>query len=154
MKNVLVVRGATNADELQSFGLPMAKRFAQADVVIGIDRAGRANAIKSREQLDVSFLDADSKFTDAASVIREIKEVYELRAKTGDVHLAHAFIGLWLFYWIGTGEKISPLPIEMMEMGDIEQFRESARGYIESDFGRNLGTGRMPNDGGTDTATA
>lgn len=153
MKSVLVVKGALIADDLQSFGLPMARRFAQADTVIGIDRDGHARAIKSRELFDVSFIDGESSLGEFATVLSEIKDEYERLADPKDRHFAHAYVGLWIFYWMGHGKAIAPLPIEMAGRGDIAQLRASARAFIEADFGRKLpGSDKIPVDGEADPA--
>lgn len=134
----------------------MAKRFAEAELVIGIDRDGNARAIKSREQTEISFTDGESAYGDIVDITQGIKRTYEAQADPKDVHLSHAVVGMWLFYWINSdGEKVSPLPIEMIQMGDVQRLRASADSFIEADFGRKLpAASRISDDGGADTTAA
>lgn len=133
----LIIRGVANTDELRLLGLPIAAKFAEADIVIGVDIAGKATAIKSRDQMEVMFVEAQSQLGELAGILKEIHDAY-IRAHPKDSHLAHAFVGMWLFFYIGDGEGIEPMPIEMMASGDIEGLRRSAERFVASDFGNKL----------------
>lgn len=152
MDEVLIVRGVKDFDDLKRFGLPMANRVAESDIVIAIDASGNATAIKSREQMRIDFVDSDSKLGEISSIIGLIKDAYT-QTHRDDARLAHAFVGMWLFYWVGGfGEEISPLPIEMIAAGDIERLRKSAQQYIDADFGNRADM--ISADGGSDQTPA
>lgn len=155
MDRVLIVRGATTADSLRHLGLPMARRFADADMVIGIDLAGNATVMKARELIDASFVDADSQLGDLAQIFSMIKDAYIEKSPPQDAHLAHAIVGLWLFYWIGRGgrDDLEPLVMDMIARGDIERVRASALSYIEADFGRDLSPADKMQIDGADQST-
>jgi hypothetical protein len=135
----------------------MAKRFAEADLVIGIDRDGYVATIKSQgpDPVIATFVDGESNFSDVALIANEIKDAYAAQADPKDVHLAHAVVGLWLFYWINVdGTEISPTPIEMISHGATGRLRESAESFIAADFGRRATASRMADDGGADPAAS
>lgn len=134
MKKILIVRGATSADELKMFGLPMAQRFAESDEVIGISRDGKATTIKTKELSEISFVNGEAEIGEFAQLMDQVRHAY-IQGHPDHPHLAHAFVGLWLFFWMGDSDGISPTAIELAGQSDMTGLRESARRFIASDFG-------------------
>jgi hypothetical protein len=137
IKKILIVRGVESADDLRSLGLPIAQRFSESEIVIGIATDGKCRVFKHRaintDQISIIFVDGDSQIVEFSSIIRKIEDAYR-KAHPDDSHLSQAFVGLWMFYWMGDGDRLI-LPIEMAERGDISMLQESAESFIASDFG-------------------
>lgn len=159
IKNVLIVRGVSSTDDLRGLGLPMAKQYDDADMVIAVSPEGKAHALKNRGEatkdlLQITFVDGDSQIVELGKILREIEEAYR-SAHPEDAHLSQAFVGMFLFYWMGLADDRLILPIEMVERGDIERLRESATKFIESDFGNKTRTpDRVSSDESPDPAAA
>lgn len=159
IKNILIVRGVSSTDDLRALGLPMAQQYDEADVVIAVSSGGKSIALKNRGEtnkdlLQVTFVDGDSQIVEFAKIINEVDKAYG-DAHKDEIHLSQAFVGMWLFFWMGRGDEMKPTPIEMAQHGDIEGLRASARTFIESDFGNNVrAPDRISSDEVSDTATA
>ena len=159
IKNILIVRGVSSTDDLRALGLPMAQQYDDADVVIAVSSEGRAIALKNRGEADkdllqVTFVDGDSQIVEFSKIVKEVEEAYR-HAHPDEAHLSQAFVGMWLFFWMGMSDEMKPLPIEMAQRGDIESLRDSARSFIEFDFGNHVkAPDRISSDEVSDATTA
>lgn len=132
--STLIVRGVSEVDQLKALGLPMARRYAEADNVIFITGA-QARAIKGLSQGDrhpMEYIDADPVHGLVVQLMNRIKAEYE-ECHPGTQELAHSFVGQWLFYFIAPPDMVV---IDAIAAGETEKLRKSAEMFIESDFGR------------------
>lgn len=150
---ILIVRGVKDFDELKRFGLAMARKVADADVIVAVD-GDRCKILKSRERCEAEFIDGESRISELAEIMEKLKRSYVESRPPVDAHLGHAIVGMWLFYWMDPQDSTTT-PIQMAAVGDLAGLRASAQRFIESDFGLNVGAAsKIPDDGGSDTETA
>lgn len=152
-EKIFIIKGAKTFDDLKAFGLPMADRVAKADIVIAIDEFGTSYVLKSRKEYAAEFMDGAEKMSELARLMRQMNDEYIAHRPPDDHRVSHAIVALWFFFWM-PGAGIVPTPIELAAAGDLKALRESAKSFIDADFGLNVGVrAKMPDDGETD-ATA
>ena len=136
MKRVLVVKGVREIDELKSFGMIMAERFKASDHVWFVDAAGHGREVKGSIDQDgtgLELFDADPLGPVVAAAMRRIMTAYEEQHEATS-HLAHSFVGKWLFYFPARPEGW-PTVIEAIFNGDAKLVESSADLFIACDFG-------------------
>lgn len=141
-RKMLVVSGVENVDDLQALGLPMAHKFAEADLV-ALVHEGRGAIVKgAKEATSVHFVDVDSR---SQRCIATLRRLYDKGADTNDV-------GMFLFFWPVDPEKSQRLVIDAMDELDADAVEDAAQRFIDSDFGEMLDGATLSADGDRDAA--
>lgn len=136
----LILRGANTVDDLSSYGLGVAQKYAEANTVILIDENNKPNFVKgSNHPLEaMKFLDLWDPVEEFSVILMNIYNAYR-RAHPGNINLAKSFVANWLFTWF-IDSKISGqrnLVYEVMNTSHIRYLRKSSEEFIEQDFGMN-----------------
>jgi hypothetical protein len=131
--DVLIVRGASSADDLTGLGLPFAERFQRAKTVVLVPTRGMPCVLK-RELGRVEFVDIDGRMDKLARVFDMIFEIY-LAEHPGEEDRAHERVGFFLFYChLDRGESTPTRVLDLIFTGDIDGVGKCARGFIDSGF--------------------
>ncbi len=134
----LVVRGIRTTDELEGLGLPMARRYADADEVLLIGDDGRGTKVKgSQTATIVEFIDADSRLDKLGFCLSRLRASYVVD-HSGRETESHSVVGFFLFYWMYEIDgKLWPI-IDLIAAGEIDAVVAAAMIFIDSDYGANV----------------
>lgn len=137
IENMLIVRGVRTTDDLQMLGLPIATKYAKADMAVLVGSDGRGQAMKGvKSTVVVEFIDADPSIGHIMRAMKMIKATIE-EADPENAHLSHEAVGLFLYYWIDT-ETLRPVS-ELAEEGNWPAIDRAAQSFIEKTVGNAAG---------------